>query len=702
MKQTLNTHDIYALVTELSSWKDYRVLNVYDIDSKTICIKFNSDKSEKKYLLIESGTKFYVLDQFSATKDFPSSFCSKLRKHINNKRLESIVQVNLDRVIDIQFGSGELAYHIIGEFYASGNIIFTDNQYKILTLVHPYTYIDNSSNENKIKVNVGQKYPFEFATTNLELSVENIKKMFETNLPLVDKKIKLKQFITKLPLVKYSPNVLEHVLNKIGINVINKISSETKFEDIFISEEKINLFINEIKEMFEIKNFIGYKTIDNVYPFEYSHINFSNAIKYDNFMMASGKFFNELKPIETKEQVKKKETQVKLSKQEKAIWNIQQQINLMDANITQIHSQIDLLTQNIEQISIIFSEILKYGIVINSTNDTNNIPIQINEVIQHKKTVKIQIDNAHFVLDYSKSVWENREILFSQIKKIQDKKSNAIEILMKQQKTLEKSQYFKNKIANTDLSTSSNIDLPISSNSIRYQIHGQTKSNWFEQFNWFFTSDNILFISGKTADQNELIVKKYMDQDDIYIHSEVFGSGSGVLKNTLKINIPEICPKSLIEAGEFLISHTKTWSTGVPDKAYWVRPSQVSKTPETGEFLTKGSFVIRGQKNFIPVDRMELGFGFIFKIANSDKFAGTVGKDEQIEYAIPILSAYSACGKNKFKVKVNPGNQKIKKILPEVISNFIKKSNPYEKESIKKVSNDSIQKVLISNLRFII
>ena len=204
MKQTYNTHDIYAIITELSSWIGYRVLNIYDIDSKTICIKFNSDKSKKKYLLIESGTKFYTLDNFSATKDFPSSFCSKLRKHINNKRLESIFQVNLDRVINLEFGTGELKFHIIGEFYASGNIIFTDHQYKILNLIHPYTYNINLNSNQKdicedknetntqIKVCVGQVYPFNYATTNVELTIDSIKTIFNLNLKQVDKKIKLK------------------------------------------------------------------------------------------------------------------------------------------------------------------------------------------------------------------------------------------------------------------------------------------------------------------------------------------------------------------------------------------------------------------------------------------------------------------------------------------------------------------------------
>ena len=36
------------------------------------------------------------------------------------------------------------------------------------------------------------------------------------------------------------------------------------------------------------------------------------------------------------------------------------------------------------------------------------------------------------------------------------------------------------------------------------------KSHWFEKFNWFVTSENYLVISGRDAQQNELVVKRYM------------------------------------------------------------------------------------------------------------------------------------------------------------------------------------------------
>jgi hypothetical protein len=35
------------------------------------------------------------------------------------------------------------------------------------------------------------------------------------------------------------------------------------------------------------------------------------------------------------------------------------------------------------------------------------------------------------------------------------------------------------------------------------------KAAWFERFHWFISSENYLVISGRDAQQNELIVKRY-------------------------------------------------------------------------------------------------------------------------------------------------------------------------------------------------
>lgn len=713
MKQTLNTHDIYALVTEFKALEGYRVLNIYDIDSKTICIKLNSPEAKKKYFIIESGCKFYLLDDFSAIRDMPTSFCSKLRKHLKNKRLEKIEQINLDRVIDLTFGSGEMEYHIISEFYASGNIIFTSGDYKILTLLHPYTYEtktdvntrqegeeENKENIIKTRVGVGQVYPFDLATTRLELTPVNVISMINENLAKVDKKIKLKQFVNKLPIIKFSPNVLVHSLHKLNIDLSQKISPDTKISDIFKEPNQIENFIQEINHLFTLDKFVGYKADDNVYPYAYSHLESNNLMEYENFTIPLSSYFQSIKPIETKDIIKEKEARVKLSKQEKVVYNIEQQISGMKKNIKGIEDQIDLLTEYVEYVQNYFNLIQNHQLGDYSSMD--NEIFKFSNIIEYKKKINFQLRETSFELNYSQSVYGGREELYSKIKKISSKLSNAEALLEKQKKVLSKSNWVKtNGSKSNSLDGIEEMKKTTETTETKYLVLGQTKPNWFEQFNWFFTSDNLLFVSGKTADQNEQIVKRYMEDTDIYIHSEAFGSGSGIIKNPSKLDIPNTSPSSLIECGCFLISHTKAWESGVSNSAYWVHPSQVSKTPESGEYITKGSFIIRGQKNFIRVDKMELGFGIIFKVQGKEGYVGQVRKDERIEYALPILSTYSAQSSYKFKVKVIPGTQKITKALKEVMGGFNKKTNQYEKEAIKKISNDSIQKVLITKIKFV-
>lgn len=46
-------------------------------------------------------------------------------------------------------------------------------------------------------------------------------------------------------------------------------------------------------------------------------------------------------------------------------------------------------------------------------------------------------------------------------------------------------------------------------------------------------------------------------------------------------------------------------------------PHQVSKTAPTGEYLTVGSFMIRGKKNFLPPHPLVMGFGILFRLDES-------------------------------------------------------------------------------------
>jgi predicted ribosome quality control (RQC) complex YloA/Tae2 family protein len=63
----------------------------------------------------------------------------KLRKHIKQKRLESVRQLGVDRIVDFQFGGDDRACHVIVELYDRGNVILTDADYLILNVLRPRT-----------------------------------------------------------------------------------------------------------------------------------------------------------------------------------------------------------------------------------------------------------------------------------------------------------------------------------------------------------------------------------------------------------------------------------------------------------------------------------------------------------------------------------------------------------------------------------
>ena len=53
--------------------------------------------------------------------------------------------------------------------------------------------------------------------------------------------------------------------------------------------------------------------------------------------------------------------------------------------------------------------------------------------------------------------------------------------------------------------------------------------------------------------------------------------------------------------------------------------NQVSKTPPTGMFIQTGSFIIRGKRNFISPQKLELGFTLMFCLSE-ESLANHIGE----------------------------------------------------------------------------
>ena len=143
-------------------------------------------------------------------------------------------------------------------------------------------------------------------------------------------------------------------------------------------------------------------------------------------------------------------------------------------------------------------------------------------------------------------------------------------------------------------------------------IRKARKVLWFEKFYWFITSDNYLVVGGRDRQQNELLVKRYLKTGDAYVHADLHGASSVVIKNH-NAHSP-LPPRTLQEAGLMAVCYSAAWEAKVVTTSWWVEASQVSKTAPSGEYLTTGSFMIRGKKNFLPPVPLVLGFGLLFRL----------------------------------------------------------------------------------------
>ncbi|OYV08092.1 MAG: hypothetical protein CG443_696 [Methanosaeta sp. ASP1-1] len=137
-------------------------------------------------------------------------------------------------------------------------------------------------------------------------------------------------------------------------------------------------------------------------------------------------------------------------------------------------------------------------------------------------------------------------------------------------------------------------------------VHRRRKPKWYERFRWFFSSDGFLVLGGRDADSNEEIYTKYLERRDLALHTDAPGAPLTLIKTEGK-PVPE---STMQEAAVFAVSYSSIWKAGLAAAdCYLVKGDQVSKTPEPGEFLKKGAFVIRGERTYFKDTSLGLALG---------------------------------------------------------------------------------------------
>ncbi|NXD34235.1 NEMF factor, partial [Copsychus sechellarum] len=614
----------------------------------------------KATLLLESGIRIH-LTEFEWPKNMmPSSFAMKCRKHLRARRLVSVRQLGIDRVVDLQFGSEQAAYHLILELYDRGNIVLTDHEYLILNILRFRT-----DEADDVRFAVRERYPVDSAKVPVPLPTLDRLTEIISSAPRGEQ---LKRVLN--PLLPYGATLIEHCLIEAGfsgtVKIDQHLENKENLEKVLSALEKAEEYM-ALTDNFSGKGYVIQKrekkpslepdkpaediyTYEEFHPFLFSQHSKCPYLEFDSFNKATDEFYSklegqkiDLKALQQEKQALKKLENVRKDHEHRleALQQAQEadqlKGELIEMNLEVVDRAIQVVRSALAN-QIDWSEI--GAIVREAQAQGDPVASAIKELKLHTNHITMLLRNP-YVLSEEEEEEDDADMEKEETQEPKGKKKKN------KTKQLKKPQKNKPSLVDVDL------NLSAYANAKKYYDHKRhaakktqktveaaekafksaekkTKQTlrevqtvttiqkarkvYWQKFLWFISSENYLVIAGRDQQQNELIVKRYLKPGDIYVHADLHGATSCVIKNPSGEPVP---PRTLTEAGTMALCYSAAWDARVVTSAWWVSHSQVSKTAPTGEYLTTGSFMIRGKKNFLPPSYLMMGFSFLFKVDES-------------------------------------------------------------------------------------
>jgi predicted ribosome quality control (RQC) complex YloA/Tae2 family protein len=510
------------------------IKKIYQTSSNEFVFQIYRSDMKKRNLMVSLSKGIFFYDP--RTPDEASTVSMILRKSLSERRIVKIEQINFDRVVRIELNTGQ---EIILELFREGNLIVTNNGLM--------DFVFNPREWKNRRLIKGEKYVPPGLIDPLSYSPEDMKKV------LVDSKGSIVQ--TLATRMNLGGDVAEEVAYRIGVEKdtpsrMLEVQSATILESI----------IGVVRESEKNRAFY-YSDEEVVSPILLTHIQKKPDREFDD-LSEGYRYYLDNYPDEVRKESpleRRIESQMKSIEEFTALMNRYQEMG-------------KLVMSNFGEISKILKEFnesaRKTGL--GSIKDVSGHPVT--DIDPVKKTVKLMIGEVEVILNYTVSPGENANILFGEAKNYRAKIKGAETAIEQTKREMVES-------------------------SKKTAVSRKRSKFWFEVYHWFRSSEGYLVIAGRDAKSNEKIVKKHLSDRDIYVHADIHGAPSTIIKVEGDIKPGEA---TLKEAGTFAVSFSRAWSAGIRSgTAYWVLPSQVSKTPESGEYVSKGSWIIRGKRNYI-------------------------------------------------------------------------------------------------------
>jgi predicted ribosome quality control (RQC) complex YloA/Tae2 family protein len=582
--------DVFAIVKELDMILiNGTISNIYEVQDLLI-LKINTNFG-KRNLIIKKDSRTNLTEYDYPIPAFPNQYIRSLRKLLKNRRILNITQYKFDRIIVIELTNREEgSWKFVIELFNKGNFLLLDQNNTIIVAKKYRKFKDRSILPKKEYI-----FPRSNEKDFFTLNKEDFKAFFENSENEIVREISRKLKISGLYSEElcFSANVYK---KKLGKNL-----NDDDFTKLYESFKKIR---NEM--LFgSIKAYIVFNEQEHeiaVLPFEIEIFKDYKRKEFSSFNEAVDEFYSKI-DYESVKSPKDKKIKEMIKNQQKILINQQDYLEELKLKKKKYYELGDFLYKNFNKFEKLISVILEARKNIYSWKEINDKLIKakneklnsaefFNKITPSTNQLLIKIKNDDVNLDLRKSLGENTNLIYSKGKKAEKKIKGTISAIKKTE----------DKISNLKLEKESlemGIDFLVK----------KPRKKWYEKFRWFNSSEGFLIIGGRDAATNEIVFKKYLDPNDLVFHTNFPSSPLVVIKNPENKEIPST---TIEETAEFVASFSRAWKEnwGVVD-TFYIFPDQITRSPPSGEYLHKGSFIISGKKNFIKNVKTELTVGLI-------------------------------------------------------------------------------------------
>jgi len=627
-KRELSSIDLAALVTELGRYEGAKVDKAYLYGEDLLRLKMRDYDRGRIELMIEVGdvkrAHMADPDHVADAPGRPPNFAKMIRNRLGGADFAGVSQYEFDRILVFEFERPDANTTIVAELFGQGNIAVLDEHGDVVQSLETVRLKSRT-------VAPGSTYEFPDSRIDpLAVSYDAFEREMEASSTDV-----VRTLATQLNL---GGLYAEEVCTRAGVEKELDIeeADESTYRAVY---DALDDLATRVKAGdFDPRLYLDEDSMVDVTPFPLAEREAEGLSEeaYEDFNDAVDEYFyrfdrSDEESDNTEPTTSKPDFESEIAKQNRIIEQQQQAIEGFDEQADAERAKAEALYANYDLVDEILTTIQNArdeGVPWDEIGETlqagaeQGIPAAeaVVNVDGSNGTVTIDLGETRATIDATTGVEKNADELYKEAKRVEEKKEGAKAAIENTREDLEAvtarreaweaddEDGAESEEAEGDEDEYDEVDW-----TARKSVPIKRNEQWYEGFRWFHTTDGFLVIGGRNADQNEELVKKYMSRGDKFFHAQAHGAPVTVLKATgpseaaKEIDFPE---STLNQAATFAVSHSSVWKAGqYAGDVYMVDPDQVSKTPESGEYIEKGSFVIRGDRTYFDDTAVDLAVG---------------------------------------------------------------------------------------------